>query len=206
MRATARSSPTRRPSRPPDTGAAAAFYDERAGATSTRFGVPFRENPRIVRGLDYYSHTAFEFVTDRLGAQGTVMAGGRYDGLVEEMGGPPTPCRRLGGRDRAAVACCWTPPTRPRRAPSPSSRWARPPKAPRSTLLQALRARRHRRRDRLQRQPQAPDGARQPHRRPRRRHHRRGRDRRAGVAQLKRPRRRHAGERCRWRTSRRASR
>jgi len=56
-----------------------------------RFGVPYRENPRIVRGLDYYSHTAFEFVTDRLGAQGTVMAGGRYDGLVEEMGGPPTP-------------------------------------------------------------------------------------------------------------------
>jgi histidyl-tRNA synthetase len=44
-----------------------------------------------VRGLDYYSHTAFEFVTDRLGAQGTVMAGGRYNGLVEEMGGPPTP-------------------------------------------------------------------------------------------------------------------
>ena len=56
-----------------------------------RFGVPFRQNPRIVRGLDYYSHTAFEFVTDRLGAQGTVMAGGRYNGLVEEMGGPPTP-------------------------------------------------------------------------------------------------------------------
>ncbi len=57
----------------------------------SRFGVPFRENPRIVRGLDYYNHTAFEFVTDRLGAQGTVMAGGRYDGLVEQMGGPPTP-------------------------------------------------------------------------------------------------------------------
>jgi histidyl-tRNA synthetase len=56
-----------------------------------RFGVPLRKNPRIVRGLDYYSHTAFEFVTDRLGAQGTVMAGGRYDGLVEEMGGPATP-------------------------------------------------------------------------------------------------------------------
>lgn len=55
------------------------------------FAVPWRENPRIVRGLDYYSHTAFEFVTDRLGAQGTVMGGGRYDGLVEEMGGPPTP-------------------------------------------------------------------------------------------------------------------
>ena len=56
-----------------------------------RFGVPYRINPRIVRGLDYYSHTAFEFVTERLGAQGTVMAGGRYDGLVEEMGGPATP-------------------------------------------------------------------------------------------------------------------
>jgi histidyl-tRNA synthetase len=55
------------------------------------FHLPWRENPRIVRGLDYYSHTAFEFVTDRLGAQGTVMGGGRYDGLVEEMGGPPTP-------------------------------------------------------------------------------------------------------------------
>ena len=53
--------------------------------------MPFRENPRIVRGLDYYGHTAFEFVTTKLGAQGTVMAGGRYDGLVEEMGGPPTP-------------------------------------------------------------------------------------------------------------------
>ncbi|SHK19810.1 histidyl-tRNA synthetase [Roseomonas rosea] len=72
------------------TEAASAFY---AGVKRAldRFGVPYRENPRIVRGLDYYSHTAFEFVTDRLGAQGTVMAGGRYDGLVEEMGGPPTP-------------------------------------------------------------------------------------------------------------------
>ena len=69
---------------------AAGFY---AGllAHLARFGVPFRENPRIVRGLDYYNHTAFEFVTERLGAQGTVMAGGRYDGLVEQMGGPPTP-------------------------------------------------------------------------------------------------------------------
>ncbi len=56
-----------------------------------RFGVPFRENPRIVRGLDYYSHTAFEFVTDQLGAQGTVMGGGRYDGLMQQMGGPAIP-------------------------------------------------------------------------------------------------------------------
>ncbi|CAH0312979.1 histidine--tRNA ligase [Roseomonas sp. CECT 9278] len=70
--------------------AAAAFYAAVKGYLAG-FGVPFRENPRIVRGLDYYSHTAFEFVTDRLGAQGTVMAGGRYNGLVEEMGGPATP-------------------------------------------------------------------------------------------------------------------
>ncbi len=72
------------------TEAAAAHYQAVLGYLRG-FGVPLRENPRIVRGLDYYSHTAFEFVTDRLGAQGTVMAGGRYDGLVEEMGGPPTP-------------------------------------------------------------------------------------------------------------------
>jgi histidyl-tRNA synthetase len=54
-------------------------------------GVPWKRNARLVRGLDYYRHTAFEFVTDRLGAQGTVIAGGRYDGLIEALGGPPTP-------------------------------------------------------------------------------------------------------------------
>ncbi|HEX8938505.1 MAG TPA: histidine--tRNA ligase, partial [Sphingomicrobium sp.] len=54
-------------------------------------GVVWKRNPRLVRGLDYYRHTAFEFVTDRLGAQGTVLAGGRYDGLIEALGGPPTP-------------------------------------------------------------------------------------------------------------------
>jgi histidyl-tRNA synthetase len=54
-------------------------------------GVPWKRNPRLVRGLDYYRHTAFEFVTDRLGAQGTVIAGGRYDGLIEALGGPRTP-------------------------------------------------------------------------------------------------------------------
>ncbi len=72
------------------TESAAAFY-ARLQEHLARVGVPFRENPRIVRGLDYYSHTAFEFVTSALGAQGTVMAGGRYDGMVEEMGGPATP-------------------------------------------------------------------------------------------------------------------
>ncbi|MDX1656274.1 MAG: histidine--tRNA ligase, partial [Candidatus Competibacteraceae bacterium] len=54
-------------------------------------GLAYRINPRLVRGLDYYSRTVFEWVTDRLGAQGTVCAGGRYDGLVEQLGGRPTP-------------------------------------------------------------------------------------------------------------------
>ena len=54
-------------------------------------GLPFEINPRLVRGLDYYNLTVFEWVTDRLGAQGTVCAGGRYDGLVEQLGGKPTP-------------------------------------------------------------------------------------------------------------------
>jgi len=54
-------------------------------------GVPFTINPRLVRGLDYYNLTVFEWVTDKLGAQGTVCAGGRYDGLVEQLGGKSTP-------------------------------------------------------------------------------------------------------------------
>ena len=54
-------------------------------------GVAWTRNPALVRGLDYYRHTAFEFVTDRLGAQGTVLGGGRYDGLIETLGGPHTP-------------------------------------------------------------------------------------------------------------------
>jgi histidyl-tRNA synthetase len=54
-------------------------------------GIHWERAPRLVRGLDYYRHTAFEFVTDRLGAQGTVIAGGRYDGLIESLGGPHTP-------------------------------------------------------------------------------------------------------------------
>ncbi len=54
-------------------------------------GIPFVINPRLVRGLDYYNLTVFEWVTDKLGAQGTVCAGGRYDGLVEQLGGKSTP-------------------------------------------------------------------------------------------------------------------
>jgi histidyl-tRNA synthetase len=54
-------------------------------------GIPYAHNPRLVRGLDYYTHTVFEWITDDLGAQGTVCAGGRYDGLVEQLGGRGTP-------------------------------------------------------------------------------------------------------------------
>ena len=54
-------------------------------------GISFSHNPRLVRGLDYYSHTVFEWVTSSLGAQGTVCAGGRYDGLIEQLGGKQTP-------------------------------------------------------------------------------------------------------------------
>jgi histidyl-tRNA synthetase len=69
---------------------ASAFY-ESLKDNLAQFGVPFVENPAIVRGLDYYNHTAFEFVTSALGAQGTVMGGGRYNGLVEQLGGPNVP-------------------------------------------------------------------------------------------------------------------
>ncbi len=54
-------------------------------------GIAYQLNPRLVRGLDYYTHTAFEFITEDLGAQGTVLGGGRYDGLIELLGGPATP-------------------------------------------------------------------------------------------------------------------
>lgn len=57
----------------------------------TDLGIAYRLNPRLVRGLDYYTHTAFEIISDDLGAQATVCGGGRYDGLVTELGGPDTP-------------------------------------------------------------------------------------------------------------------
>ena len=60
-------------------------------AVLDRVGVDYRFNPRLVRGLDYYNLTVFEWVTDLLGAQGTVCGGGRYDGLFEQLGGKPTP-------------------------------------------------------------------------------------------------------------------
>jgi histidyl-tRNA synthetase len=66
------------------------FFDAVTGGLDAA-GVKWTRNARLVRGLDYYRHTAFEFVTDRLGAQGTVLAGGRYDGLIGNLGGPETP-------------------------------------------------------------------------------------------------------------------
>jgi histidyl-tRNA synthetase len=69
---------------------AGAFFEAvQAGLQAA--GVAFDRNERLVRGLDYYRHTAFEFVTDQLGSQGTVLAGGRYDGLITSLGGPETP-------------------------------------------------------------------------------------------------------------------
>jgi histidyl-tRNA synthetase len=65
------------------------FAEVCAGLTA--LGISYVRNPRLVRGLDYYCHTAFEFVTTSLGAQGTVLGGGRYDGLMGVMGGPQTP-------------------------------------------------------------------------------------------------------------------
>lgn len=69
---------------------ARAFFDAVTAGLDAA-GVAWTRNSRLVRGLDYYRHTAFEFVTDRLGAQGTVLAGGRYDGLIGNLGGPETP-------------------------------------------------------------------------------------------------------------------
>ena len=91
-------------SKNPDTQAllagAPSLADALAGESHERFarvrqalealGIPFLLNPRLVRGLDYYGHTAFEITSNQLGAQATVCGGGRYDGLVEQLGGPPT--------------------------------------------------------------------------------------------------------------------
>ena len=72
------------------TAEARSFFDEVRGGLDA-LDIAYRLSPRLVRGLDYYCHTAFEFVTTELGAQGTVLGGGRYDGLMGVMGGPQTP-------------------------------------------------------------------------------------------------------------------
>lgn len=116
---------------------ALAFWDG-LRRTLDLMGVRFRENPRIVRGLDYYGHTAFEFVTSRLGAQGTVLAGGRYDGLVAEMGGPKTPAIGwAGGIERLSMLLESAPPEPRPVAVVPMGDEAQ---AASITVLQALRA------------------------------------------------------------------
>ena len=87
-------------------------------------GLPYEIDPTLVRGLDYYTRTVFEFESERLGAQAALGGGGRYDGLIEELGGPPTPgvgwaagVERMllaageAGRDRGTPTCSWPAPT-----------------------------------------------------------------------------------------------
>ena len=80
------------------------FAELRAGLEN--LGIAYELNPRLVRGLDYYCHTAFEFTTTALGAQGAVIAGGRYDGLISMMGGAQTPgVGWAGGIERLSMLC-----------------------------------------------------------------------------------------------------
>jgi histidyl-tRNA synthetase len=72
-------------------GADASAHFNQLKAMLDEVGITYTVNPKLVRGLDYYNYTVFEWVTDRLGAQGTVCAGGRYDGLVDQLGGGDTP-------------------------------------------------------------------------------------------------------------------
>lgn len=84
------------------TEAAEFFAKVKEGLASLE--IPFYLNPRLVRGLDYYCHTVFEFTTEALGAQNTVLAGGRYDALIPMMGGPDTPgCGWAAGVERLAA-------------------------------------------------------------------------------------------------------
>ncbi len=93
--------------------AASADFFASVCADLDALGIDYALNPRLVRGLDYYCHTAFEFVTDALGAQGTVMAGGRYDGLMQAMGGAATPgVGWAAGVERLAMLATDPPPPR----------------------------------------------------------------------------------------------
>ena len=95
------------------TGEAADFFGKVTAGLDAA-GIAWERAPRLVRGLDYYRHTAFEFITDRLGAQGTVLAGGRYDGLVEALGGPHTPAVGwAAGIERLAMMIDAPPPETP---------------------------------------------------------------------------------------------
>lgn len=93
------------------TTAAREFFAE-VTAGLDALGIRYQLNPRLVRGLDYYGHTAFEITAEELGAQKTIMAGGRYDGLIAEMGGPPTPgIGWAGGIERIGTLIAEPPPS-----------------------------------------------------------------------------------------------
>jgi histidyl-tRNA synthetase len=84
---------------------AAQAHRERVLEALERLGIAYEEDPTLVRGFDYYTMTVFEFTSDRLGAQSAVGGGGRYDGLVEALGGPPTPGIGFGaGIERIVLA------------------------------------------------------------------------------------------------------
>jgi histidyl-tRNA synthetase len=84
---------------------AARAHHDRVLAALDALGIAYVEDPTLVRGLDYYTKTVFEFSCDRLGAQSGIGGGGRYDGLVEELGGPPTPGIGFGsGVERITLA------------------------------------------------------------------------------------------------------
>lgn len=83
---------------------ASAKHHTRLKALLTELGIPFEENPRLVRGLDYYTRTAFELLSSDLGAQSALLGGGRYDGLVKQLGGPDVPAFGWAiGLDRLAM-------------------------------------------------------------------------------------------------------
>ena len=79
-------------------------HHERIKELLTELQLPFEENPRLVRGLDYYTHTVFEVISNNLGAQSAILGGGRYDGLVQQLGGPSVPSFGWSiGLDRLAI-------------------------------------------------------------------------------------------------------
>ncbi|MEM9242648.1 MAG: histidine--tRNA ligase [Pseudomonadota bacterium] len=82
---------TEAPKLPDFLSSASSAHFERLCLFLDQLGIAYQLNPNLVRGLDYYTNTVFEWVTDKLGAQATVCAGGRYDNLVEQLGGKPTP-------------------------------------------------------------------------------------------------------------------
>ena len=119
-----------------DAESQAHFAELRAGLDA--LGIPYTVNPRLVRGLDYYSRTVFEWITDALGCQDAVCSGGRYDGLIAQLGGEADAGHRLchgrGARGRAGAG---SPAALPRRPRPMCSSWRRARRAQRAALALA---------------------------------------------------------------------